>query len=459
MTLICRNIDGLEERVGLSYGLGDPIPPRKRNSSKSPTKPTSAFNYTPPSSQLSGPIFASPNTPALFEPRQTRQSTKSASPPPAPTSAPSSARMTPTLSNPIPADGIPRCIPLHGTLATLYCPHCSHTVPTDAYLSILASGMTTSCPACGEIEEMRAIMGERSRGVGRLKPDVVLYGESHKEGEKIGTITRRDLMGARPDLLIVVGTSLKVPGTRLLVKELSKVIRPVNLPREEDEDDFEMPAASGSTSKSTSTRGGTMSPAKKRTVKPRGVQTIFLNAEFPTAGKEWSGVFDVWARGDVQEFVALLDAAQQAEVIKEETRRKLKEQTLLRREEKRLEREIKLELAEQGGQPVKSKGKTVAVPKRPTNDYKPSGSISPSSSSSYRSSRSSSTVSTAATSSVPLNKLRSAAMGKSKSSTGAGSLRKTLVKADSRPSSAPPDITTAFKSGKAGATTRKAGGK
>mgnify|MGYP001578721742 FL=1 len=58
-----------------------------------------------------------------------------------------------------------------------------------------------------------------------MKPDVVLYGEAHKEGERVGEITRKDLLGARPDLLLVVGTSLKVPGTKLLVRELAKVIR------------------------------------------------------------------------------------------------------------------------------------------------------------------------------------------------------------------------------------------
>jgi len=99
---------------------------------------------------------------------------------------------------------------------------------------------------------------------------VVLYGERHKDGDRIGEITQRDLMGVRPDLLIVVGTTLKVPGTKKLVKELSKVIKP---------------------------------PLKEGGKGKGKVSTIFLNKEFPGGGKEWLGIFDVWCRGDIQEFV------------------------------------------------------------------------------------------------------------------------------------------------------------
>jgi uncharacterized protein YbaR (Trm112 family) len=255
------------------------------------------------------------------------------------TSATTSNSSIPVTVPTTPSDGIPRCIPLHGTLSTLYCPHCSRTFPIDQYLPIFASGTTLACPSCEEVDALRSAVGERSRGVGRLKPDVVLYGETHKEGERIGDITRRDLMGQRPDLLIVVGTSLKVPGTKKLVRELSKVIRPPRKERDEDvEEDYEMPAASGSTTVSNSTRGGTASPSKRRratpTTKPDPVHVIFLNAEFPSSASEWKNVFDVWCRGDVQEFVAILNAEKLLEEERQMKKRIEKEEALERKMER-----------------------------------------------------------------------------------------------------------------------------
>jgi len=47
---------------------------------------------------------------------------------------------------------------------------------------------------------------------------VVLYGEENPDGDTIGKIAERDLRTG-PDVVIMVGTGLKVPGARRLVKE------------------------------------------------------------------------------------------------------------------------------------------------------------------------------------------------------------------------------------------------
>lgn len=170
-----------------------------------------------------------------------------------------------------------------------------------------------------------------------MKPDVVLYGESHKEGERVGEITRKDLMGPRPDLLLVVGTSLKVPGTKLLVRELAKVIRPAwtwstesrsrssgSEDAEGEDDDEEMPVASGSTAISTTSTNASQTTIKgegRRKKKPEKVSVIYLNFEFPKPAAEWKDVFDVWLRGDVQEFVRVV-----AEEKKNEEERKIKKE-------------------------------------------------------------------------------------------------------------------------------------
>lgn len=188
-----------------------------------------------------------------------------------------------------------------------------------------------------------------------MKPDVVLYGEAHKEGERVGEITRKDLLGARPDLLLVVGTSLKVPGTKLLVRELAKVIR---RPRKEEseEEDLEPPAASGSTAASV---GGT----RKRKVKPPPVHSVYLNFDFPTPSREWKDVFDVWVRGDVQEFVGVLGEEKRAEQERVEAKRCEKEAAGKRKEERVKDEKERVEAKESKSTKGKAaaKGKTKCV--------------------------------------------------------------------------------------------------
>jgi len=67
-------------------------------------------------------------------------------------------------------------------------------------------------------------MGKRHRGIGRLRPNVVLYGEENPNGDTIGKIAERDLRTG-PDMVIVVGTGLKVPGARRLVKEFCRSVK------------------------------------------------------------------------------------------------------------------------------------------------------------------------------------------------------------------------------------------
>ena len=62
-------------------------------------------------------------------------------------------------------------------------------------------------------------MGKRQRGIGRLRPNIVLYGEENPKGDRIGEMAEQDLK-AGPEVVFVVGTTLKVPGARSLVTEL-----------------------------------------------------------------------------------------------------------------------------------------------------------------------------------------------------------------------------------------------
>jgi NAD-dependent histone deacetylase SIR2 len=56
-----------------------------------------------------------------------------------------------------------------------------------------------------------------------LRPAIVLYDETHPLGDDIGCIHSADL-ARKPDLLIIMGTSLKVHGLRKLVKDFAKTV-------------------------------------------------------------------------------------------------------------------------------------------------------------------------------------------------------------------------------------------
>ncbi|KAH9824361.1 DHS-like NAD/FAD-binding domain-containing protein [Melampsora americana] len=365
-----QNIDGLEEKAGLSYGIPDSAPPlrtrdaplgspkkrdlkRKRGqvfpSNLPPTPP-----ITPPASicgdngresddkdgqsnSLRAPSVSASSqsdvTGSEISASQTsttstlctsesssikapvgRVRTRSACAAEAVAAATLTATAQPRPIRAKPNDPFPRVIPLHGTLKHLTCSVCKNTELMSEYIPALSAGELIYCSQCETFDAARTISGFRPRGVGVLKSGVVLYGEEHKEGEMVGAVTSRDLMrGRRPDLLIVAGTSLKVPGTKRLVKELSKVIRPPSKQATDSEDEDE--------DKSTL--------ASK---KDKPIHTIFLNNEFPSPCGLWKDTFDVWVKGDLVKFI---------EMVNEE--RENQEKIKVRKAEEKLEREKRKE--------------------------------------------------------------------------------------------------------------------
>ncbi|KAG9128383.1 hypothetical protein FRC07_014796 [Ceratobasidium sp. 392] len=275
-----QNIDALEERVGLTFGIPT-FPPRTRKR-KVPTTPT--LDLPTPDRSRTSSFDLSP----------------APSPPPGPYTPPrstNSSAMTSPAQTPVPTSQLPRCVPLHGTLQNLYCPSCHLTLPlrTPEHLETLGSGNPLACPQCAELDGTRRLVGKRTRGVSRLRPGVVLYNEPHREGEaeRVGECVRRDLIGLGSgqlsragstrkkrgdDLLIVAGTSLRIPGAKRIVREFAKALHPN--------------AEAGNHAQET------------RTAAPAAavVKTVYLNLDFPVPAREWDGVFDVWVQGDVQSF-------------------------------------------------------------------------------------------------------------------------------------------------------------
>jgi NAD-dependent histone deacetylase SIR2 len=153
-----------------------------------------------------------------------------------------------------------KCIPLHGSLHFMQCTACKSTHLFQNYHHDLAAGHFPICHLCKEQEDKRSAAGHRYRMPGQLRPDIVLYGEQHRQGEGIANAYKKDLT---LDLLLVVGTSLKVPGTANLIKEFSKKIHSNHLPN-----------------------------------------SIYIDITTPS--KKWQEVFDVFIEGDCQIFAKTL---------------------------------------------------------------------------------------------------------------------------------------------------------
>jgi NAD-dependent histone deacetylase SIR2 len=116
----------------------------------------------------------------------------------------------------------PKTIQLHGGLTKMVCSKCGHL--SDFNGALFDGPKPPSCTECEVTDSVRIAGGLRSHGIGRLRPRMVLYNEFNPDEEAIGAVSHADLK-SRPDAVIVVGTSLKVPGIRRLVKEMCAVTR------------------------------------------------------------------------------------------------------------------------------------------------------------------------------------------------------------------------------------------
>lgn len=117
----------------------------------------------------------------------------------------------------------PVTIQLHGGLEKMQCTKCSHVNSFDG--SLFQGPEPPLCEACKEADFVRTEFGgKRSHGIGRLRPRMVLYNEYNPDEDAIGKVSQADLRRV-PDAVIVVGTTLKVPGVRRIVRELCQATR------------------------------------------------------------------------------------------------------------------------------------------------------------------------------------------------------------------------------------------
>ncbi|KAI0160979.1 DHS-like NAD/FAD-binding domain-containing protein [Hypoxylon sp. FL1284] len=117
----------------------------------------------------------------------------------------------------------PKTVQLHGGLGKMVCSKCNEISDFDG--SLFEGPEAPLCKGCEETDNVRTShAGKRSHGIGRMRPRMVLYNEYNPDEESIANVVRADIR-SRPDAVVVVGTSMKIPGVRNMVKDMCRVTR------------------------------------------------------------------------------------------------------------------------------------------------------------------------------------------------------------------------------------------
>jgi len=116
-------------------------------------------------------------------------------------------------------------VSLHGTLESLRCSICNAKASWDEEdrITTTLAGSAPDCPTCQTYSEKRTGNGRRGLAIGRLRPDIVLYGEEHPNANLIAPLVTHDL-ALGPDVLLIMGTSLRVHGLKIMVREFAKAV-------------------------------------------------------------------------------------------------------------------------------------------------------------------------------------------------------------------------------------------
>ncbi|KAH9835915.1 DHS-like NAD/FAD-binding domain-containing protein [Rhodofomes roseus] len=170
-----------------------------------------------------------------------------------------------------------RNVQLHGDIHRVRCTFCCAEFPcTVQYLDVFETGAAPDCPECVTRSKARVARAARPLKVGTLRPAIVLYDEPHPLGDDIGSMQLAD-MTRKPDMLIVMGTSLKVHGFKKLVKDFAKIVHE---------------------SAPSPTAASTSSP---KNAKAFAGKVIFVNKTAP--GSEWDGIIDYHVVGETDKWV------------------------------------------------------------------------------------------------------------------------------------------------------------
>lgn len=201
-----QNIDEIEKKIGLSTDLKHGYGSKKRKSLKQSLPESSEKEET---TQKPDEAVTKTGADAI----QSSQSIEDL--------VPAQSKSRHSLG---PDRGV-ECVFLHGSLHSLRCFVCGKLCDwdEDGRESCTLLGEQPECPHCAGATAARQEKGKRALGIGKLRPDIVLYGEEHPQSDLISPIVQHDL-ATGPDLLLVLGTSLRVHGLKVMVKEFAKAV-------------------------------------------------------------------------------------------------------------------------------------------------------------------------------------------------------------------------------------------
>ncbi|WQF90427.1 Putative Sirtuin family, DHS-like NAD/FAD-binding domain superfamily [Colletotrichum destructivum] len=112
---------------------------------------------------------------------------------------------------------------LHGSVHCLRCSFCSKVYSWDDsnYEKGILAGKEPFCPGCAKLSADRVEKGKRPTAIRTLRPDIVLYGEENPQAEYINEVVKQDLH-QRPDILLIMGTSLTTYGVKYLIRDFAE---------------------------------------------------------------------------------------------------------------------------------------------------------------------------------------------------------------------------------------------
>ena len=122
-------------------------------------------------------------------------------------------------------DGGCEVVPLHGDLDLLRCSLCQDLCAWDEHgrMECFLGGEAPQCGKCEAKNQNRRDSGKRGLSVGLLRPNIVLYQEEHPSNALLSPLPPFDI-GQKPEVLLIMGTSLKVHGLQKLIREFSRSI-------------------------------------------------------------------------------------------------------------------------------------------------------------------------------------------------------------------------------------------
>jgi NAD-dependent SIR2 family protein deacetylase len=115
-----------------------------------------------------------------------------------------------------------KTIRLHGRVDQARCGICNWVCDYKPHL--FQGSDSLYCQRCLQRSQARTLQGKRSLKVGRLRPNVLLYGEPHPDDKEILETAEHDLRIC-PELVLIVGTKLAIPGARSIAANFCEPLR------------------------------------------------------------------------------------------------------------------------------------------------------------------------------------------------------------------------------------------